>query len=294
VKPILILGAAGQLGHDLGRTYKGEAPLELRDRSQLDVTDREAAERLLAKLEPSVVINCTAYNLVDDAEKDNGEAAFTLNADAVRRLGGAVARTGAVFVHFSTDYVFGKRRPSEPKLPWKESDVAEPLGAYGRSKLAGEEMARLNPRHFVFRVCGLYGVAGRREKRPNFVERILSLAAQKKKLKIVDDQVLTPSYTLDTAVKVWQVLDKALPQGRFGVYHVTNSGECSFFEFAKTALQLAGVKADLQPTTLAEYGAPAPRPPYSVLAHDGLKALGLDDMPHWKDALKRYLKERGK
>jgi dTDP-4-dehydrorhamnose reductase len=289
VKGALVLGALGQLGTDLTRTGPGAAG---RSRVQFDITNYPMVDKLLDQLGPSVVLNTAAYNLVDQAEKDGHDAAFLLNSEAVRHLAEATKKRGITLVHFSTDYVFGKRRPTEPRLPWTESDVPEPMSAYGRSKLAGEKMAQLNPRHFIFRVCGLYGSAGRRQDRPNFVERILSLAAQGKALKIVGDQILSPSYTLDVANKVWQVLDKALPLGRFGVYHVTNSGECSFFEFARTALELAGVKADLQATTLAEYAAPAPRPPYSVLAHDGLKALGLDDMPHWKDALKRYLTRR--
>lgn len=289
--PVAILGGKGQLAHDLARTFADselEGPLFTIPREELDVTDRGAVLAKLRELRPRLVVNTAAYNLVDLAETTGRDEAFRVNRDAVEHLAEACNELGATLAHYSTDFVFSGRR----SRPWSESDPATPSSAYGLSKLEGESRARLCPRHFVFRVCGLYGVAGRRAVRPNFVERMLQLAAEGKKLKIVRDLVLTPSYTVDVASKTWEILRAAEPAGRFGAYHVTNYGSCSWFEFAEAIFKLAGVKADLEPTTTAEFNAPARRPAYSVLAHDGIKALGLSDLPHWEDALSRYLKER--
>lgn len=231
-----------------------------------------------------MVLNTAAYNLVDKAEGEGREAAYALNRDAVGHLAEACAEAGSALVHFSTDYVFSGKERS----PRRESDPAEPVSAYGRSKLEGEKKALAWEKSLVFRVCGLYGTAGRRESRPNFVERMLQLAGEGRPLKVVQDQVLTPSYTLDTARKVWDVLGV----GPFGVYHLTNAGECSWHDFAYEIFRLSGIAAKLEPTTLEAFNAPAPRPPYSVLDNRAIRHLGLDPMPHWKDALKRYLAER--
>jgi len=284
---VAVLGSQGQLGSDLVRALAGEQVSAL-TRADFDVCDGARAAEVLARLRPEVVINTTAYHRVDEIE-GNAELAFRVNAVAVEGLARWCAAHDATLVHFSTDYVF---RGDEPR-PRRETDLAEPISVYGASKLAGEHLVRLAaPRHFVVRTCGLYGRRGNPAAGmggSSFVELMLRLAREGKSLRVVSDQVMTPTSTADLAAAV----SALLRTGRYGLYHVTNTGSCSWYEFAATLFELAGVQADLSPTTAREYGARAARPAYSVLAHDALRAAGVADLPHWKDALARYLGVRG-
>ncbi|HYS18267.1 MAG TPA: dTDP-4-dehydrorhamnose reductase [Candidatus Binatia bacterium] len=281
----VVIGATGQLGFDLVRASDHASELVPLGSRDLDILDAARARSTLAELRPSCVLNTAAYNLVDRAEEDR-QGAFALNADAVGALAAACQAIGARFVHFSTDYVFDGRKHT----PYLESDPPAPLSAYGESKLAGERLALERcERTVIFRVSGLFGVAGSSGKgRTNFVETMLRLAREGKPLRVVADQVLGPSYTLDLARKVWAVLPKAAHP----IYHLTSAGQASWYEFARRALELAGVPADLTPVTAAEFGAKARRPAYSVLAHRHLAALGEDDLRPWDAALAAYVAER--
>jgi len=281
----VVIGATGQLGSDLVRTFDrpGElTPLSTRD---LDILDPVATRSTLAALRPTCVLNTAAYNLVDRAEED-GRSAFALNAEAVGSLADVCQSIGARLVHFSTDYVFDGAK----RTPYLETDPPRPLSVYGESKLAGERLALERcERAIVFRVCGLFGLAGFLGKgKGNFVETILRFGREGRPLRVVSDQVLCPSYTLDLARKVWAVLPKATHP----VYHLTNAGQTSWYDFARRSLELAGVAADLTPVTAAEYGARARRPAYSVLAHANLSAIGEDDLRPWNQALVAYVAER--
>jgi dTDP-4-dehydrorhamnose reductase len=281
----VVIGATGQLGSDLVRTFDrpGElTPLSTRD---LDILDQVATRSTLAALRPTCVLNTAAYNLVDRAEED-GRSAFALNAEAVGSLADVCQSIGARLVHFSTDYVFDGAK----RTPYLETDPPRPLSVYGESKLAGERLALERcERAIVFRVCGLFGLAGFLGKgKGNFVETMLRFGREGRPLRVVSDQVLCPSYTLDLARKVWAVLPKATHP----VYHLTNAGQTSWYDFARRSLELAGVAADLTPVTAAEYGARARRPAYSVLAHANLAAIGEDDLRPWDQALVAYLAER--
>jgi dTDP-4-dehydrorhamnose reductase len=248
------------------------------------VREYRAARERLDRERPDVVINTAAFHRVDECETEI-DAAFAVNAVAVLNLARWCGARDATLVHFSTDYVFA----GDVAAPRGETDAPGPLSVYGASKLAGEYLVRQGcPRHFVVRTCGLYGHAGIRGKSGNFVETMLRAAAEGKPVRVVADQVLTPSSTADVAAKVVQLLRTR----SYGLCHVTNAGACSWFEFAAAVFRLAGVAADLSPTTAAEYRAPARRPAYSVLRHDHLAALGLDDMPPWEEALSRYLRGR--
>ncbi len=282
---IVLIGAAGQLGADLVRTFDLDGELIPLARRDLDLLDAARVRTLLAELRPTHVVNTAAYNRVDQAEEDRA-AAFALNAHAVGELANACQRLGARLVHFSTDYVFDGRRAT----PYLESDAANPLSAYGESKLAGERLALERCEHaLVFRVCGLFGVARSSGKGgTNFVETMLRLAAEGRRIRVVADQVLGPSYTLDLARKVWRVLPKATHP----IYHLTNAGETSWYDFARRVFDLAGVTPDLTPVTAAEFGARAHRPAYSVLGHGCLAALGEDDLRPWDRALAVYVAER--
>ena len=285
VERYVVIGATGQLGTDLVRTFDGSGrltPLSTRD---VDIRDAAATRSILEALRPTWVLNTAAYNLVDRAEED-GRSAFALNTEAVGSLADICQRIGARLVHFSTDYVFDGAK----RTPYLETDPPRPLSVYGESKLAGELLALERcERAVVFRVCGLFGLAGSLGKgKGNFVETMLRLARDGRPLRVVSDQVLCPSYTLDLARKVWAVLPKAAQP----VYHLTNAGQTSWYDFARRSLELAGVTADLTAVTAAEYGAKARRPPYSVLAHANLAALGEDDLRPWGEALVAYVAER--
>jgi len=285
-----VIGAAGQLGRDLCVRLGGDAlPLT---RADFDLTDAVAVRAKLADLQPKVVINCAAYNFVDKAE-DEPAAAFAVNAFAVRNLADVCRDLDLILVHFSTDYVFGLDKSRQ--TPYGESDAPGPVSVYGQSKLAGEYFVRsICPKHFVIRTCGLYGTRPEASLRAsgvttgkgtNFVETMLRLASQGKPLKVVNDQVLTPSYTADVAEAAIQLVQS----NRFGLYHLTNAGHCSWYEFARTIFELAGVKADLSPTTSREYGSKARRPAYSVLESEFGHTPRLRP---WREALAAYLTER--
>ena len=281
----VVIGATGQLGFDLVRTFDRPGELVGLNSRDIDILDAPRARSILTDLRPTCVLNTAAYNLVDRAE-DERQHAFALNAEAVGALAATCQALGATFVHFSTDYVFDGRK----RTPYLESDPPGPLSAYAESKLAGERQALERcERTVIFRVCGLFGIAALSGGgKGNFVETMLRLGREGKKLRVVADQVLGPSYTLDLARKVWAVL----PKRAHSIYHLTSAGHTSWYDFARAALARAGVSADLTPVTAEEFGARARRPAYSVLAHANLAALGEDDLRAWDAALAAYVAER--
>ena len=281
-----LLGAGGQLGRELQSRLPGEVVAWTRE--QADLTRPAELRKALEALRPDVVINCAAYNLVDKAEADP-TAAFAVNTWGVRDLALTCHHLDCVLVHFSTDYVFGL---DELRItPWTETDAPGPVSLYGLSKLTGEYLVRTHcPRHFVVRTCGLYGVWGTGGKGGNFVETMLRFAAQGKPLRVVADQICTPTYTVDLAAAT--VLLTAT--GRYGLYHLTNSASCSWYEFAQAIFERSGVKPDLTTINSREFGAAARRPAYSVLSLSAYHALGLPPLRPWQEALTAYLDERGR
>lgn len=280
---ILLTGAGGQLAHDLKACLAGETLFALA-RAELDITDAAAVRAALARHRPDCLINTAAYNRVDDAEAEPA-AAFAVNAAGVEHLARAAATAGAVLVHFSTDYVFDGAQ----RAPYVETDAPNPLSVYARSKRAGEEaVQRRCEKYFLIRTCGLYGVAGSRNKGGNFVERMLRFAQQGKPLRVVNDQVLTPTSTRDLAEKLLPLLRTR----RYGLYHMTNAGECSWYDFAREIFRVAGVAADVQPVSTAAFAARARRPPYSVLDNAAYRAAGFPDFRPWPEALADYIRQR--
>ncbi len=283
---VAVLGAAGQLGRDLCPRLPGTVrPLS---RADIDLEKPDTIAAHLAADRPDVLVNCAAYNFVDKAEADPGPA-FAANALGVRLLAQACATAGVKLVHVSTDYVFGL--DADRTEPFTETDAPGPVSAYGLSKLVGEYAARAaHPGHLVVRTCGLYGVWGSGGKGGNFVETMLRVAGQGKPLKVVNDQHCTPSYTADVA----DAIAGLLRAGASGLYHVTNAGSCTWYEFAAEIFRRAGVTADLSPITSAQFGAPARRPQYSVLSNAKLAAAGVPAPRLWPEALGAYLAERAK
>jgi dTDP-4-dehydrorhamnose reductase len=278
-----VIGANGQLGKDLCKLLVRHEVAGL-THQDVEVTEPASVSAMFLRHRPEVVINTAAFHRVDNCETQV-EFSFQVNAIAVRNLAIASREQNATLVHFSTDYVFA----GDKKTPYEESDAAQPLSVYGASKLAGEHLAlAANPKTFVIRTCGLYGVGGSDSKGGNFVETMLRRAAEGTPLRVVADQVVTPTYTVDLARKVSDLI----LTDAYGLYHVSSNGSCSWYEFAQRIFEFAGIHTDLSATTSDAFRTAAKRPAYSVLRNRRLEALGMDDLPFWEDALRRYFAER--
>jgi dTDP-4-dehydrorhamnose reductase len=277
---ICILGANGQLGRDLTDALASHDVVPL-TRSDFDVTDCVRARKVLSDVRPETIVNLTAYHRVDDCEA-NPSLAYDVNVLSVLNLVRAANELDAKIVQFSTDYVFD----GNSAKPYVETSEPFPLNVYGNSRLAGEFLVRSAARRFVLiRTCGLYGHAGSQGKGGNFVETMLKKGRNREPIQVVNDQTVTPTSTADLA----RQLALLLPSPHEGLFHVTNEGACSWYEFAKAIFEIAGIPASLSPTTSSAYYAPARRPRYSVLENQRLKELGLNRMLPWRDALAEYL-----
>jgi len=279
---IAVLGANGQLGEDLLHALRGHEVRGL-TRTEFDVTDHPRTRSVLSDLRPDVILNTTAYHRVDDCETQ-AELAYTVNALAVLNLIRIANDLDAVLVHISTDYVFEGKQTH----PYIETSEPFPRSVYANSKLAGELLVRtLAKKHILIRTCGLYGKAESRGKAgTNFVKTMLSLAKQGRPITVVNDQEVTPTYTVDLAEQISQLL----PTGHLGLFHMTNEGSCTWYEFARAIFDLSHLDVDLSPITSEQARRPAVRPKYSVLENARLKELGLNRMRHWRAALEAYLK----
>jgi dTDP-4-dehydrorhamnose reductase len=252
-------------------------------RAQLDVCSEERVSEVVAQAKPDVVLNTAAFHKVEECEKKPA-LAFEVNGTAAMNLALACQRSGALLVHFSTDYVFdGKKNAA-----YEETDLPAPLNVYGASKVSGEHLIACNTdRYFVIRTCGLYGAAGSSGKGGNFVENMLKKATAGDAIRVVADQVLTPTYTMDLA----EVTRSLIMTGAFGLYHLSSEGQCSWYEFTRSIFECAGIAAQLTAVKTADFPSPVKRPSYSVLSKAKLRGVRLS-IPSWQDALRRYLQER--
>lgn len=284
---ILITGADGQLGTDLC------IALQAHELVRLTIADGDIAEPGFIRDQalrhrPAVIINTASFVRVDDCE-DQRELAFRVNSLGASNVALAAQEIQAKLVHISTDYVFGGE--AVPRLtPYLEDDEAVPCNTYGASKQEGDNYVRaLCSNHVIVRSSALFGVAGAMGKGGNFIETILKLAKERPELRVVNDQVFSPTYTRDLAVKIGQVIGTDFR----GIIHVTNSGVCSWYDFAVEILGQAGLKAPVIPITSAQFPQKARRPAYSVLGHGVLQKLGMDDLRSWQAALQHYLSAKG-
>lgn len=286
---VVIIGANGQLGTDLQQALR-DVRLTPLTRAQLDVCQPAQVRKMLAELRPDAVINTSAYHKVDVCEDEPGMS-FAVNASGAYALARLAAELDFTLVHFSTDYVFDGRATS----PYPEDALPNPLNVYGVSKLAGERLVcNFCPRHYVIRTTGLYGVAGASGKGGNFVETMIRLGTSGNPVRVVNDQVLTPTATADLAAAVAELLRRER-NGRvpYGLYHVTSAGQCSWYEFARAIFDLCGMRVDLSPIATAESGSRARRPAYSVLAHGRWLDAGMAELRPWREALVDYLRAKG-
>jgi dTDP-4-dehydrorhamnose reductase len=273
---ILLVGANGMLGHDLMKVLSGE--IRGVDIDDIDITSIESTRRLLFTLKPAVIINAAAYTDVDGCESKQ-ELAMRVNDEGVGNLALVAREISARLVQISTDYIFDGSKGS----PYLEDDSANPLSVYGESKLAGELNASQAPDYLIVRTQWLYGAYGK-----NFVETMLRLAREKKELAVVDDQIGSPTWTVDLSLAIKSLLEK----GCRGVYHAANSGYCSWNEFAGTIFTEAGLEMTVNPITTKELNRPARRPLYSTLDCSKLiRDTGFQPEP-WQDALRKYLRIR--
>jgi dTDP-4-dehydrorhamnose reductase len=248
----------------------------------LDLADVGSVRERVIALAPELVLNCAAYNTVDDAERDFA-GAFAVNAFGVCELARACRELGATLVHFSTNYVFG--RDENRRQPYKESDAPGPQGVYAVSKLAGEELVRAYcPRLFVIRVCGLYGTRTRGGQPANFIQRLIARARRGEKLRVVNDQVGTPTPVWDVAEATLRLLETQ----QYGLYHYTAAGECSWHEFAVAALRHAGLSVPVAAVTTGDFAAPAARPAYSVLDCSAYDRFGFSPRTTWQEGLNAH------
>jgi len=280
---VVIVGATGQLGSELMRALGDCEPLGP-SRSELDLGRPEELGPALARLRPSLVINTAAFHQVDVCEVDPATS-LAVNALGVDALAAAAASAGAAFAHVSTDYVFD----GEKRSPYAETDAPRPLNVYGVSKLAGEFLAaRHGPRCFVFRTSGLYGPTGVSNKGPVFVERMLRGAERGEPLRVVDDVTFSPSYAPHVAAAMRAVLGTE----RYGLYHLSDAGSCTWWEFAVAAIRLRGLEPRVEPVRSTRGPGAARRPAYSALGHDALLRGGFAEMPTWQEGVAAYLRAR--
>ena len=275
----LIFGGKGQLGRDLERVFAREGAVTAVDLPELDITVEGAAHDLAGEILPDLVLNAAAYTNVEKAE-DEEEEAFRANEVGARFVARAAKAVNAPVVYYSTDYVFGNVQTR----PYTETDDVAPIGVYARSKLAGERATVAeNERHLILRTAWLYGPGGN-----NFVEKILRLTQMHSELKVVDDEIGSPTYTQDLA-EATLVLTQA---DAHGLYHVTNAGMCTRYEFALEILSLAGLDTPIEACASSEFPTKAERPLYSVLAMEKLQQATGYAPRHWKEALADYFMRR--
>ena len=284
---VVIIGANGQLGTDLCQVLQDVAVIPL-THADLEITDMKSVKAAITECKPDIVINTAAFVRVDDCETEQDKA-FQVNALGARNVAVVAQEVGAKLVHIGTDYSFGGENEARD-IPYTEFDEPIPSNVYGKSKLAGENFVRhLCSRHFIVRSSGLFGVAGASGKGGNFVETMLRLGKEKDEIGVVNDQIFSPTYTKDLAKKIVQLINTEY----YGIFHITNKGICSWYDFAREILRLAGLKIPVNPITSGQYPQKAKRPNFSVLDNYHLRLLGMDDMRNWQEALAEYMKEKG-
>lgn len=280
---ILVTGANGQLGNCMRKASEGSRDRYIfTDVAELDITDAQAVARMVKENDVKVIVNCAAYTNVDKAETD-AEFAEILNAKAVRNLADAVKAVDGTLIHISTDYVFGGSQGNTPRT---EAEPTNPTGVYGVTKLHGEQqIAESGVKALIFRTAWLYSEYGK-----NFVKTMLNLTATKPMLKVVFDQVGTPTYAQDLADAIFHIIDNRMMEGNEGIYHYSNEGVCSWYDFTKSIAAIAGNdRCDIEPCHSDEFPSPVVRPSYSVLDKTKFKTTFGLAVPYWIDSLRKCM-----
>lgn len=277
---VLIIGAKGMLGQELAKVFQKDNPL-LWDREEIDIANKKEVRQKIGDLKPNLVINAAAYNDVDGAEK-NRDLANKINGLAVGHLSKIINAFRGILVHYSTDYVF----KGDKKEGYQESDQPEPQSAYARSKYLGEQELQANTdRFYLIRLSRLFGKPAISEvAKKSFVDLMLELAKTKKEINVVNEELSSPTYAPDLAQRTKEIIDWQKP---FGVYHASNSGACTWFDFAKEIFTIKKINVKLNPVPASFFPRPAVRPKYSILINTKLPA-----MRSWQNALREYLNQK--
>ena len=280
---ILVTGANGQLGNEM-RRLGAVSPNNyiFTDVAELDITNADAVMHVAKHYSIDAIINCAAYTNVDKAESDEATAEL-INATAVANLAAAMKEVGGTLFHVSTDYVFG----SEGNTPRTEDMPLNPLGVYGRTKLHGEQaIAESGCKALIFRTAWLYSEFGN-----NFLKTMMRLTAEREQLNVVFDQVGTPTYAGDLALAIFSIIEAGVYEGNEGIYHFSNEGVCSWYDFAVEIAAAAGnANCRINPCHSSEFPSPVTRPPYSVLDKTKIKATFDIDIPHWRESMEYCIK----
>lgn len=274
---VLVTGVKGQLGYDVVKELekRGMEAVGV-DIEEMDITDAQSVAKVLEETAPDAVIHCAAYTAVDAAEEQE-EICRRVNADGTRNIAKMCAKLDIKMIYISTDYVFD----GQGTRPWEPDDERQPLNVYGQTKYEGElAVQELLEKYFIVRIAWVFGVNGK-----NFIKTMLRLAETNERITVVNDQYGSPTYTYDLA----RLLVDMILTEKYGVYHATNEGICTWYEFACEIFKQAGVDIEVVPVTAAEYQAKAKRPENSRMSKEKLTENGFDRLPPWQDALKRYL-----
>ncbi|WP_332628488.1 dTDP-4-dehydrorhamnose reductase [Halalkalibacter flavus] len=277
---VLLTGGHGQLGKEIAILLKKKDIEHVAcSREDLDITSLEAVQSEVFDYKPDVIIHAAAYTQVDLAET-NEEEAFLVNGTGTRNLAEAAQEIGACLCYISTDYVFD----GESDRPYKEDASTNPITVYGKSKYVGEQFVKNCNKYFIVRTSWVFGAHGN-----NFVKTMLKLAEERETLQVVSDQVGSPTYTADLA----SFLLELIHTDKYGMYHATNTGHCSWYEFARAIFEETNKGIDVKPVSTEEFLRPAPRPKFSVLDHAAIRKNHFQDLRHWREALQAFLREIG-
>ncbi len=275
---VLVTGVKGQLGYDVVKELekRGHRAIGV-DIDEMDITDKASVERVITQADPDAVIHCAAYTAVDAAE-DNEQLCRRVNAEGTANIAGVCKTLGCKLMYISTDYVFN----GQGQRPWEPDDEREPLNVYGQTKYEGELAVEQLEKYFIVRIAWVFGVNGK-----NFIKTMLNLGRTRDRLTVVADQIGSPTYTFDLA----RLLVDMIETDKYGRYHATNEGLCSWYEFACEIFRQAGIPVEVAPVTSDQYPAKAKRPMNSRMDKSKLEENGFERLPSWQDALGRYLKE---
>ncbi len=279
---VVVIGGNGQLGTDLAIEWKSKGyDVEILTHHDIAVETIDSVRSVLKNFKSGIFLNTAAFHNVPQCE-ENPAKAFAVNAIGALNVSRVAEEIGATSVYFSTDYVFDGKKST----PYTEQDVANPLNVYAVSKLAGEYQTFNNcPGSYVFRISGIYGRVPCRAKGDNFVSTMIRLAREKSEVRVVQDEILTPTPTTEIAATVRQIIERESP----GLYHLTSEGECSWYEFARVIFDELKLSTPLRPASVKDFPSIVKRPYYSVLENASLKSRGIATLPHWRDSLVRFL-----
>ncbi|MBS3200944.1 dTDP-4-dehydrorhamnose reductase [Turicibacter bilis] len=274
---VLVTGVKGQLGYDVVKELekRGHQPIGV-DRDEMDLMDNAAIRTFIMELKPEAIIHCAAYTAVDKAEEEV-ETCYQINAESVKVISECAKELDVKLIYISTDYVFNGTKEGE----YVETDLPNPINVYGASKLKGEQYVQgLLEKYYIVRISWVFGVNGN-----NFIKTMRRLGSERDKLNIINDQIGSPTYTADLA----PLLVDMMETDKYGIYHATNEGTCSWYEFANEIFKQSGIEVKTNPITTDQYPTAAKRPMNSRMSKAKLKANGFSLLPTWKEALKNYL-----